>query len=59
MVGFQHPIRIFCMRDCLAVPFDLQMAGCFLEQRWTRKILDIEFRFWWHFACSFLVTKEI
>jgi hypothetical protein len=33
------------------MPFDLQMAGCFLEQRWTREILDIEFRFWWHFDC--------
>lgn len=58
MIRFQNPVRIFGICDSLSLPFDLQVAGCFLEERGSRKVLDVQLGFWWHFDDSFFVSVQ-
>ncbi len=42
MGGLEDPVGILCVCDQFIVPFDLEVAGCLLEERWTRKVVDVE-----------------
>ena len=48
MGGFESPVCVLCVGDCLAVPFDLEMAGCFLEEGRAGEGVDVEFGLWRH-----------
>lgn len=40
--GFEDPVCIFCVSDCLASPFDLKMAWRLFEKWGTGKGMDVE-----------------
>lgn len=42
MGGLKDPVGVLCVCDQFVVPFDLEVAGCLLEERWTGEVVDVE-----------------
>lgn len=45
---FKNPVRFSGICDCLVPPFDLEVAGCLFEERWSGEVVHVEFGFWRH-----------
>jgi hypothetical protein len=58
MSSFQHPICVFRLSNDLAVPFNLEMAGCFLQERRSGKVVNIESGFGRHFENKIELNKR-
>ena len=48
MGRLEDPVRVFGVGDGLVPPFDLEVAGCLLEQGRSGETVDVEFGLWRH-----------
>lgn len=48
MRRLKNPIGILGVSDCLAPPFDLEVAGCLFKEWWPRETVHVEFGFHGH-----------
>jgi uncharacterized membrane protein len=58
MSSFQHPICVLRVSNDLTLPFYLKMAGCFLQERRTGKVVNIEPGFGRHFEDEIELNKR-